>query len=139
MNNLLASIMTKISGSAFSSDVGGRVYLDAVPASEMPATFPYCVFFIVSDVPEDCFAKDGESIMMQFSLFSASSGAAEITTMYADLKALLDDCSFTITSNVLNWFRRVSLTTMTEDITTVEGTTKVKHWSQEYEITTQKI
>ena len=140
MNNLLTALMTKITTgpSAFFNDVGGRVYLDAVPASEMPVTFPYCVFFIVSGTPEDVFAKDGESILIQFSLFSASSGAAEITTMYADLKALLDDCSFTITSNVLNWFRRVNLTTMGEDITTGDATQAAKHWAVDYEVIIQE-
>ncbi len=135
MNNLLTAIMTKITGSAFSSDVGGRVFLDQAP----PGTeFPYCVFFIVSGVPEDVFAKDGESILIQFSLFSASSGAAEITTMYADLKSLLDDCSFTIASNTLIWFKRVNLTTMVDDITVADATQAVKHWAVDYEITTEE-
>ena len=142
MNNLLTAIMTKITTgpSALSNDVGGRVFLDQAPAG---TEFPYCVFFIVSDVPEDCFAKDGESILIQFSLFSASLGAAEITNMYKDLKALFDDCSMTIPptgteTDKLIWCRRANLTTMVDDITVADAAQTVKHWAVDYEITTQE-
>lgn len=137
MNNILTSLMTKITTgpSALSSDVGGRVFLDQAPEG---CEFPYIVFFVVSDAPENAFAKDGERILVQFSLFSASLGAAEITYMYADLKALFDDCAMTITSNTLVWCRRMNLTTMVEDITTANGMQAVKHWAVDYEITTQE-
>ena len=75
MNNLLSAIMSKLSGSAFYNDVGGRIYLDEAPEG---AEFPYCVFSIVSDVPEYPSNKTMEDIIMQFSLFSASQGATEI-------------------------------------------------------------
>lgn len=133
MNNLLQAIMTKISGSALSSDVGGRIFLDEAPDG---VEFPYVVFFIVSDVPEDAFAKDGEVVTIQFSLFSASQGAAEITDMYADLKALFDDCAMTITSNTLIWCRRVNMTTMMEDALVNSATQLVSHWAVDYELTT---
>ena len=138
MNNLLQALMTKISGSAFSSDVGGRVYLDAVPADEMPATFPYCAFFIVSGTPDDVFAKKGRDILIQFSLFSVSAGAAEITTMYNDLHSLLDECSFTIISNVLSLMREANLTTMVDDITVNDASQSVKHWAVDFEVVTQE-
>jgi hypothetical protein len=41
MDKYLTAIMTKTTGSAFSTAVGGRIYLDAAPDK---ATFPYCVF-----------------------------------------------------------------------------------------------
>lgn len=129
MNNLLTAIMTKISGSAFSSDVGGRVFLDQAP----PGTeFPYCVFFIVSGVPDWTFKERFEDTLIQFSLFSASSGATEITTMFTDLKAILDDCSLTITGDTPIWFRRENLTTMVDDIITGDATQAVKHWAVDY-------
>lgn len=143
MNNLLTAIATKISGSTLSSDVGGRIYLDQYPPDEMPATYPYIIYFIVSGIPDNVFVKDGESILIQFSLFSASSGVMEITTMHNDLKTLFDDCDMTIpptgtvTDNLV-WFKRAGLTTMTDEITTDQGTSIVKHWAQEYEITIEE-
>jgi len=131
MNNLLASIMTKVSGSALSTDVGGRIYLDEAPDG---CEMPYCVFFIISDVPDNTFTENIEDILIQFSLFSASQGATEITTMYTDLKALFDDCYLTITSNNHIYMMRQNLTTMVEDITTVNGERRVKHWAVDYGI-----
>ncbi len=135
MNNLLTSLMTRITTgpSALYSDVGGRVYLDRAPQG---AEFPYIVFFIVSDVPEKTFTEDYEDILIQFSLFSSSEGAAEITDMYADLKALFDECALTITGSTLVWMKRSNLTTMVEEITTPEGTTAVKHWAVDFSILT---
>ena len=134
MNNLLTAIMTKISGSALSTDVGGRIFLDQAPDG---CDFPYVVFFIVTDAPEKTFSEDFENIIIQFSLFSASQGATEITTMYRDLKALFDECAMTITSNTLIWMKRTNLTTMREDVTTPSGTVGVRHWAVDYEILTQ--
>ena len=138
MINLLSSIYSKTSGSALSSDVGGRIYPDQYPQDLGPPVFPYVVFFIVSGVPEDCFAKDGETVIVQFSLFSASSGNVEIGTMYSDLKALFDDCSLTITSNNLVWCRRTNIVTMVDEITVQDASQMVRHWAVDYEITMQE-
>ena len=137
MNNLLTALATKISGSALSTDTGGRIYLDQYPADETPPTYPYIVYFIVSGTPEKTFTEDFENILLQFSLFSSSPGAAEITTMFNDLKSLFDECAMTITSSTLVWMKRQNLTTMTDDITTVSGTQMVKHWAVDYEIMTE--
>ena len=138
MVNLFTAIMTKISASVFSSDVGGRVFLDQAPAG---TEFPYCVFFIVSGVPDRTFTERYTDTLIQFSLFSASSGAAEITTMYKDLKALLDECALTIPptgtpTDTLIWCREANLTTMVEDITTADGTQTVKAWYVDFEVKT---
>jgi hypothetical protein len=45
VKNILTAIYGKFTGSAFSTDVGGRIYLDEAPAG---AEFPYCVFQIVT-------------------------------------------------------------------------------------------
>lgn len=125
LNNLLTAIMTKTVDSTLSSDVAGRIFLDEAPQE---AEKPYVVFFIVSDVPEKTFTEDFENIIIQFSLFSDSEGAAEITTMYNDLKTLFDECTFSITASTLIWMNRVNLTTMFED--------GVRHWAVDYEIKT---
>lgn len=135
MNNLLTAITSKITTgpSALYSDVNGRVYLDQAPP--VPE-FPYITFFIVSNVPQKTYTEDFEDILIQFSLFSNSEGAAEITDMYADLKALFDECALTITGSAHIWMKRSNLTTMVEEITTASGTFGVKHWAVDYEIMT---
>jgi hypothetical protein len=131
MNNLLTAIMTKTTGSALSSAVGGRIFLDDAPQG---AEFSYVVFFIVSDVPQDTFTEYLDDVLIQFSIFSASEGATEITTIYNDLIALFDNCALTITSDIHISMMRQNLTTMVEDITTVSGATKVKHWAVDYSV-----
>ena len=137
MKNLLTAIASRHSGSALSTDVGGRIYLDKVPDDEMPATFPYIIYFIVAGNPEDVFAKKGKRILMQWSLFSASSGLTEITTMYADLAALFDDYDLTITSNTCVSMHEANLATMIEDMIVNDATQQVRHWAVDYEIITQ--
>ncbi|MDD5169790.1 MAG: DUF3168 domain-containing protein [Syntrophales bacterium] len=133
MNNLLTALMTKISGSAFSSDVGGRVYLDQAPQG---AEFPYCVFFVVTANPDRTFTEHYTDALIQFSLFSASSGATEITTAYNDLVALLDECALTISGSKLVWMKEQNLATMIEDVTTQSGTATVKAWHVDFEVKT---
>ncbi|MHB8110499.1 MAG: tail completion protein gp17 [Syntrophorhabdaceae bacterium] len=133
MLSLLQALMSKFSGSAFSADVGGRIYLDEAPAG---AQFPYGVFFIVSAPKEKTFTEEYQDTLIQFSLFSTSKGAAEITTMYNDLSALLDECSLTITGSSLVWCREQNLATMVDEMTTPEGTASVKHWAVDFEIKT---
>jgi len=135
MDALLAAIYGKISGSALSSDVGGRVYLDEAPAG---CEFPYVVFFIVSGVPDNVFNKYGESVTIQFSLFSDSAGAAEITDMFNDLTAIYDDAQLTVTGYNMIIMERQNLVTMVEEIETTEGKQAVKHWAVDYEAIIQK-
>lgn len=137
MENLLTAIVTKISGSTLSNDVSGRIWLDKVPDDDQPVTYPYIIYFIVSDVPDWTFKESFEDILIQFSLFSASSGLTEITTMYNDLKALFDDCAMSITSDTLIWFRRENTTMMVDEILVGDATQSVRHWAVDYEIKIQ--
>ena len=134
MNPLLTAIYGKTSGSTLSSDVGGRIFLDSAPDG---CEFPYIVFFIVSNVPDWEFVERFEDTLVQFSLFSSSSSAVEITAMYSDLKALFDDCSMAITGDTLIWFRRQNLVTMVDEITVADGTQTVKVWHVDYEVKVQ--
>jgi hypothetical protein len=128
--------MTRITTgpSTFYNDVGGRVYLDQAPDDRQ---FPDCIFLIVVDIPDNAFSKLGEEVSIQFSLFSESNGATEITTMYRDLKALFDDVKLTVTSNTMVIMKRERLVTFNEEIITTAGTQKVKHWCVDYSITLQ--
>lgn len=135
MNNLLTGLYSKLSGSALSSAVGGRVYLDRAPDG---CEMPYVVFYVVAGTPDKTFTEAYTDTLVQFSLFSASTSAAEISTMYANLMTLYDECSMTITGSTLVWCRLQNLTTMVEDITTPEGAATVKHWAVDFEIRTSK-
>jgi len=133
MKNLLTAIYGKFASSALSTDVGGRIYLDRAPDG---CEFPYVVYFIVSGVPEKTFTEEYSNVIIQFSLFSASEGATEITTMYADLKSLFDECALTITGSTLVWMKLNGLQTMIEDITTATGAQQVRHYAVDFEIFT---
>ena len=133
MVNLLTAIYSKTSGSALSSDVGGRIFLDRAPDG---CEFPYVVFFVVSGVPDRTFSEHYTNTLIQFSLFSASSSAVEITDMYADLKALFDEQPLTITGSTLVWMKENNLTTMADDITVADATQAVKSWHVDFEVLT---
>lgn len=135
MDELIKAIITKFSGSTISSDVNGRVFLDRAPDG---CEFPYIVFFVVSSVPDWQFSERFEDTLIQFSLFSNSESAVEITTMLKDLRALLDDCSMSITGDTLLWFRRQNTTTIVEEITTTSGTQSVKHYAVDYSVYVQE-
>lgn len=135
MNNLLAAIMTKCTGSALSTDVGGRIFLDEAPEGSV---FPYVVFRIVAGLPQDTFKSSIEDTLIQFSLFSTSAGAAEITDMYADLKTLFDWTALTITGGTCIWMMRQGFSTMFDDITTLAGTVGLRHWAVDYSIMVEK-
>jgi len=134
MKALTTAIFGKLSGSLLDTDIGGRLFKGQAPDG---TEFPYVVYLIVSDVPDDVFAKKGESVLIQFSLFSSASGSTEVEDMYSHLKTLYDDCSMTITGAVLAWFHRQSAILMVEDYTTAAGTQKVWHYAVDYEVTIQ--
>jgi len=118
--------------------VGGRIYLDEAPAG---AEFPYCVFQIVTASKEKTFTEEFRDTLIQFSLFSTSQGATEITTMYKDLIALFDECTLTIpptgtVTDTLVWMRESNLVTMVDEITTPQGTSTLKHWAVDFEVKT---
>ena len=134
MNNLLTAIIAKTAGSALSTAVGGRIFEGEAPEG---TEFPYVVISIVSDRQADTFKDKLEDINIQFSLYSASKGLAEITGMFANLKALFDDAVLTITSNSHILISRQGLSTMLDDITTPAGTVGLRHWAVDYWIITQ--
>lgn len=135
MQILLDAINTKLLNSDIYNDVGGRVYLDSADSLDTP----YLVYSIISGVPDNVFQKTGETVLMQFDLFSAkSAGPTEITTMYADLTTLLDDCVLTITGKNCVQFQRQNTVTMVEDLSALQdGTNILFHWAVDYEIVYQ--
>lgn len=135
MNYLLAAIMTKCAASALSTDVGGRIFLDEAPEG---STFPYVVFRIVAGAPQDTFKNKLDDTLVQFSIYSISKSAAEVSGIYADMMALFDWSALTVTGGTCIWMMRQGLITMFDDITTPAGTVGARHWAAEYSIMVQK-
>lgn len=131
MHNLLAAIVTTLTGSALSTDVGGRIYEGQAPEQ---AVYPNVVFMVVVSTPADTFTEQVEDTLVQFSLRSTSESLTEITTMYAHLRALFDDATLTVTGGTNVRTQRENLTPMWEDITTAAGTVGCRHWAVDYSI-----
>jgi hypothetical protein len=134
VKNLLAGIMTKFSGSTVSTNVGGRIYFDQAPDG---ATMPYIVFSIVVGVSLDTFTDKITDTTIQFDMFSSSTSVTEISTIYANLRALFDDAVFAVTSNTLVRCMWQTMTSNMENVTTIAGTTGVRYWSADYIMTTE--
>ena len=96
MKNLSTALFTKFTGSAFSTSIGGRLYKARAPQNP---TWPYAVYYLISDVPRDTFTEKLEEVIIQFSVFSQASGSTEIEDIVTNLKSLFDNCSLTITGN----------------------------------------
>lgn len=132
MQALITAIDAKLLDSTVYNDVGGRVYYDTADTNDLP----YIVYSIVSAVPDKTFSELYHDVLIQFDLFSAlSAGKTQITTMYADLISLLDECSLTITGYALVWCREANLVTMVEDLSALQdGTNILNHWAIDFEV-----
>jgi len=137
MNALLTAISTKLTDSDLYGDVSGRVYLDQADSPD----YPRVVYSIISAVPDRTFSEHYHDVLIQFSLFSAkSAGMAVMTTMYADLISLFDECSFDIDGYTLIWMKEENLVTMTQilDSPLPDGSTGVILWAVDFSLTTLK-
>lgn len=67
--------------------IEGRLYLNVAPQE---ATFPYCVYFIVTDSNDPDFTDDHEEFEMQFNIFSENNSAVEAGSLLSSLKEMFD-------------------------------------------------
>jgi len=133
MLNLKKAIYTKLTGSSLISDVGGRFFDTQAPEGSQ---YPFAVYMIVSDMPDNVFQGYYEDVLIQFSLFSATpNNSTEAETMFDHLKTLFDECSFNITDQTLIWMHRENATLTIEDHTTPAGTIQVWHYAVDYMVT----
>lgn len=133
MNNLISALQSKFSGSALSESVGGRIYYAFADTNE----YPRVVFHIISAPKEKTFTEVYRNTMIQVDLFSAmSAGDTQIGQMYADLSALLDECSLTITGSTLVWCKEENLVTLNEDLDEPlpDGSSGLHHWAVDYTV-----
>jgi CRISPR/Cas system-associated endoribonuclease Cas2 len=85
------------------ADLSGRLYFGSAPEG---VGVPYGIFFFVSDVNDDAFAKQEKEVYVQFSLFSGDSSPAAILKMDLDLTAMFKDKTFSVTGwTVINMKR----------------------------------
>ena len=136
MQPLIDAIAAKLLDSAIYNDVGGRCYYDTADTDDLPRL----VYSIVSGVPDRTFTELYHDILIQFDLFSAlSAGKTEITTMYADLISLMDECSLSITGYTLVWCREQNLVTMVEDLSALQdGSSIISHYAVDFEVRISK-
>ena len=136
MQALIDSIATKLLDSTVYNDVGGRCYYDIADSNDTP----YIVYSIVSGVPEKTFSELYHDILIQFDLFSAlSAGKTEITTMYANLISLMDECSLSITGYTLVWCREQNIVTMVEDVSALRDCSNIlNRWIIDFEVKISK-
>jgi len=134
MLNLKKAIYSKLSDSLLTADIGGRFFDTQAPEG---AEYPYVVYLIVSDGPDNVFGGYYEDVLIQFSLFSKTENdTTEIETMFGHLKTLFDECSFNITDQTLIWMRRENATLMAETHDAlITGTIQVWHYAVDYIVT----
>ena len=126
MKNLTTAIYGKLAGTTLDTTIGGRMFKGRAPEG---TSYPYVVFFPVTDVQIDTFKDKLDEVLIQFSLFSSLSSTTEIEGMYESLKSIYDDCSLTITSATLCLMHRLNMQPMTEEHTTPEGFAEVWHYA----------
>lgn len=97
MNGLFQGIynhFAQTTTTGFYNDVSGRMYHNKAPQS---ATFPYCVYFSVSDVDELDYTDEREEFLIQFNIFSQNNSALEADNLLDSLETMFDNASLTVT------------------------------------------
>jgi hypothetical protein len=137
MLELKNAIDAKLLDSTIYWTVGGRCHFNTSPTDD----YPRVVYSRVSGVPDNAFAKTGESVLLQFDLFSMqSAGDTEILTMESQLKTLLDDCVLTISGQLCVGFHRQNTVDMVEDLSALQdGSSLCNHTAIDYECTYQSV
>ncbi len=105
MNALFKAITTKFkTTNDLNTALGGRMYPhEAVQG----ATFPYGVYFMISDFSDRDFTDEHEHISVQFSVFSEDDSVGPVGILRDKLTALFDDVSLTVTGYTSLYFKRV--------------------------------
>lgn len=99
--------------------------------------YPYVVYYLIADVPDNTFTESIEDVLIQFSLFSNDSGSTEIEDMFEHLKTLYDDCILTITGGTCLYMRRENANLTKETNTTESGAESVWVYHVDYNIKTK--
>lgn len=99
MNGLFKAIWNHFAtttASGFYNDISGRLRHNRARQGD---TFPYCVYFSVSDVDDLDFTDEHEDFLIQFNIFTQKNSAEQAGDLLEALKTMFDNCSLTVT----NW------------------------------------
>ena len=110
INDAIYTLFTTKTGGVYPAlhiNLGGRLYGMNAPQK---ATWPYGIFFPVSDVPDYLFDKTLTTSRVQFSLFSSDESSSNIETLYDNLTTLYDWCKLTLTSVTFLYMKRLNST-----------------------------
>jgi len=106
---LFAAIKTKFDAvkvGNFYADMSGRLYFHEAPQG---ATYPYCVYQMISDAPEYYFNSERfEDFLIQFAIFDNDQSGYDITGYYESLKTMFDDVVLTVSGYTNVIFERES-------------------------------
>jgi len=145
MKSLFQAIMTRfnaLSGAdpnqvhnAFYTALSGRLYNSVAPQgkAQLPSGAPYCVFLMVSGVPEGTFTEIQENVLIQFSLFDSESSAGTVCDNYEKLTELFDDCELSVSGYTHIFMQRESQQLIRE-----EEDPGIWHYMVEYRILIEK-
>lgn len=135
MDYLTNAINTKFLDSTLYNLLGGRAYFRKAVSNE----YPHLVYTIVTGNPDNAFAKKGETILIQFSLYSTeSAGNSAMQTLYNALRTLLDDCTLTISAHTLAAFQWQGVVCMDEEVDALpDGSTTLLYWPVDFLLTIQ--
>lgn len=104
---LTTAIYNKLTGNAaFNTAMGGRIFYEEYKTTDgsLPATYPFAIFFYVSDIPDLTFNTLREDVLFQVSIFDNASSAVNMLDYTTKLRAVLDfDPSSPPTLSITGW------------------------------------
>jgi hypothetical protein len=122
---------------SFYTSIGGRMFNGRAPDG---VEFPYCVFTLISAVPTYTWGFTIENLSIDFDIFSSTNSTTEIEDIATNLRALFDDCYFTVATNPMVSMVRQSFNgPYAESYVTTEGTQVIWHTSINYEVLVDPI
>lgn len=99
---------------AIYTSVGGRLYLTEAPQN---TSFPYIVYYLISNDYDFQFEEDYEEFIIQFNIFDDDASASDIGTYFENLKSLYDWSSPTVTGySVINFTREFAQLARDDDV-----------------------
>lgn len=116
MQVLFESIYRKFKGSTGAGTLcdllGGRLHFTEAPQG---SSYPYGVYFLISDVPSWTFDADMENCLIQFNIFDDDSSSTDINTASKALTDLYDWCTDLNTSGYSNIYMKREMSNLTRE------------------------
>lgn len=114
MKTLLQALYTLFNADTnFKTAVGSQFYPGS--ADQESASYPYAVYYLITDTSDWTFAEDIEVFTVQISVFDNSNSPGTILDIYEYLKALFDDATLTISGYDLIRMHRENMQLIRDD------------------------